>query len=167
MIPGLKGSAFVHFFPSELSELKSEKVESLRDCFPSPADKNKINPPFSRAYILDETAVFSVSGRTVHVKEDVLSSKTENNEKPFSEIRKNQKLNSAQLHLEEEVGDLLLSVINYARWMNIDAEIALNRANLKFCRRFSFVEDSMKKSGISMTEENRGQMLNLWKKAKE
>lgn len=65
---------------------------------------------------------------------------------------------------EAEFGDLLFSLINYARWRGIDPETALERTNQKFRRRFEYVEDQAGENGLSgMPLE---EMEALWQKAK-
>lgn len=71
------------------------------------------------------------------------------------------------LHLEEEFGDLLLSVVNYARMCGIDASIALDRANRKFSRRFRAVEASLKAKNIPMDCSHLAEMKEAWKEAKK
>ena len=85
--------------------------------------------------------------------------------KPFNE-NSNPQIDSAQLHLEEEIGDLLFSVVNLARHLKVDPSVALERTNQKFCKRFKFVEQSMKDAGIPMTNDNLEQMDSFWDKAK-
>ena len=80
-----------------------------------------------------------------------------------SDARKNE----AQLRVEEEIGDLLFAVVNYARHLGVDPEIALSRTNKKFYRRFSFVEQEMNKTGIPMDGNHLEDEDNLWNKAKE
>jgi len=80
---------------------------------------------------------------------------------------KNDKSQEKQNHLEEEVGDLLLSVVNYARWLDIDPSTALSRANKKFKKRFDFVESSMKQAQIPMDENHLNEMMNFWNEAKK
>ena len=88
-----------------------------------------------------------------------------NSVKPFNENSKPQ-IDSAQLHLEEEIGDLLFSVVNLARHLKVDPSVALERTNQKFCKRFKYVEQSMKDAGIPMNNENLEQMDSFWNKAK-
>lgn len=76
-------------------------------------------------------------------------------------------LEADENHLEEEVGDLLLSVVNYSRWLKIDPSVALNRANAKFRRRFEFVQKSMNDNGIEMNEEHLKEMMEYWNMAKK
>lgn len=67
-------------------------------------------------------------------------------------------------HREEEFGDLLFSLINYARWKGIDPEIALERTNRKFRRRFEHVEAAAGEGGLgSMSLE---EMERHWTEAK-
>ena len=68
--------------------------------------------------------------------------------------------------LEEELGDILFSVVNLARWYKIDPETALRMANLKFYDRFSYVEQCARKSGrdlFSMTDEEKTYYWNEYK----
>lgn len=77
------------------------------------------------------------------------------------------KSESNEKHLEEEVGDLLLSVVNYARWLNVDPTIAMENANKKFKSRFDFVETSMKQNNLPMDENHLKEMMDFWEKAKK
>lgn len=97
---------------------------------------------------------------------DVEQSRKEKGEKPFTVSSSNPKLDAAQLHLEEEFGDALLSFINYGRWLGIDANLALQRANNKFYKRFSYVEAKMKEKNLPMNEQHRRDMMTFWGEAK-
>ncbi len=68
------------------------------------------------------------------------------------------------LHAEEEFGDLLFSLINYARWQGIDPETALERTNQKFIRRFEYVERMAGEKGLADTPLE--QMEAWWQAAK-
>lgn len=76
-------------------------------------------------------------------------------------------LDAAQLHLEEELGDLLFAVANLCRHYQVDPNAALSATNAKFYRRFLHVEQSMERQGIPMTKEHFQQMDQLWEEAKE
>lgn len=69
--------------------------------------------------------------------------------------------------LQEELGDLLFSVVNYARFMEIDPELALDRANEKFIDRFKAMENIAKKSGVKIEEMDLEGMNRLWEKVKK
>ena len=65
---------------------------------------------------------------------------------------------------EEEFGDVLFSLINYARFMDIDPETALERVNQKFKRRFEYIEANAKQN---LTEMSLAEMDALWNEAKK
>lgn len=65
-----------------------------------------------------------------------------------------------------EMGDLLLAVVNLARWMHIDPESALRQANLRFKARFSFIEKSARLQGKSVSDLSLPEMQALWEEAK-
>ncbi len=69
-----------------------------------------------------------------------------------------------QDRVEEEFGDLLFSLINYARFINVDPETALEKTNLKFKKRFEYIEANAPKSLEEMTLE---EMDGLWEEAKK
>ena len=66
---------------------------------------------------------------------------------------------------EEEFGDLLFSLINYARWQGIDPETALERTNRKFRDRFEYVESRAPEGGL--TSMSLAEMEELWVAAKQ
>ncbi len=65
--------------------------------------------------------------------------------------------------LEDEFGDILFSLINYARYKGIDPETALERVNQKFKRRFEYIESH---SPRALTDMSLGEMDLLWNEAK-
>lgn len=91
---------------------------------------------------------------------------SQQNPKAFT-TNSSEELNMLQLHLEEEIGDLLFSVVNYARHLNVDPTVALNRTNQKFYKRFSYVEQEMTKANIPMDYEHLKEQDNFWNKAKD
>lgn len=68
---------------------------------------------------------------------------------------------------EEELGDLLFSVVNVSRFVGADAEQALYQACDKFIERFTAVERLAKESGLDMKEATLSQLDSLWNKVKE
>ena len=71
-----------------------------------------------------------------------------------------------QTELEEEIGDLLFSVINMSRLARVDPEAALIRANRKFVRRFAMVEELAADRGIVMADAGLEALDRLWDEAK-
>jgi ATP diphosphatase len=69
--------------------------------------------------------------------------------------------------VREELGDLLFTLANLARKLDLDPEAALAAANLKFRRRFQAVESGLAERGKSPAEATLAEMDELWEKAKE
>ena len=69
--------------------------------------------------------------------------------------------------LEEEMGDLLFAAVNLARFLKIDPEIALKRANGKFSERFRAMEAMARESGRELASVPREEMEKLWNAAKQ
>ncbi len=66
-----------------------------------------------------------------------------------------------------EFGDLLFSLVNYARFINIDPEEALERTNKKFIKRFQYLETESAKEGKQMGHMSLEEMDEYWNKAKD
>jgi tetrapyrrole methylase family protein/MazG family protein len=69
--------------------------------------------------------------------------------------------------LAGELGDLLFALVNLARWKKVDAESALRGTNLKFKRRFGYVEQGAKKQGRNLSDLSLDEMESLWQAAKQ
>jgi uncharacterized protein YabN with tetrapyrrole methylase and pyrophosphatase domain len=67
---------------------------------------------------------------------------------------------------EEEIGDLLFAAVNWARWLEVEPETALRRANEKFARRFTHMEAAAKAQGRPMAEMSLEELDALWEAAK-
>ena len=65
-----------------------------------------------------------------------------------------------------EFGDLLFSLINYARFVDINPEEALERTNKKFIKRFQYLESASKKDGKSIGDMTLAEMDEYWERAK-
>jgi MazG family protein len=68
--------------------------------------------------------------------------------------------------LEDEIGDMLFVIVNVARYLKIDSESALKRANRKFKARFQYMEGELAKLGKTLEETSLNDMEALWQKAK-
>jgi MazG family protein len=68
---------------------------------------------------------------------------------------------------EEEFGDLLFSVINAARLYRIDPETALEKTNIKFIRRFNYLESKTLKQGKKLSSMTLDEMNAIWEEAKK
>lgn len=84
----------------------------------------------------------------------------------FSELHEEVEKND-EAAIEDEFGDVLFSMINYARFVGVDPEMALERTNKKFIKRFQYLEAESKKDGKEMGEMTLSEMDEYWNKAKK
>ncbi len=68
--------------------------------------------------------------------------------------------------IEAEFGDVLFSMINYARFLKVNPENALERTNKKFINRFQYLESKAKEKGIALKDMTLGEMDVFWEEAK-
>jgi XTP/dITP diphosphohydrolase len=68
---------------------------------------------------------------------------------------------------ESEFGDLLFSVINAARLYGVDPETALEKTNLKFIKRFGYLEQNTLRKGRSLKDMNLDEMNEIWEQSKD
>ncbi len=68
--------------------------------------------------------------------------------------------------VEDEFGDVLFSLINYARFLNINPEDALEKTNKKFIKRFQYLESESKKDGKELSDMSLEEMDLYWNRAK-
>ena len=69
--------------------------------------------------------------------------------------------------IEDEFGDVLFSLINYARFINVNPEDALEKTNKKFINRFQYMEKEVKKKGKELSEMTLQEMDVYWNEAKK
>lgn len=69
--------------------------------------------------------------------------------------------------IEDEFGDVMFSMINYARFLNIDPENALERTNKKFIKRFQYLESKSKEIGKPLKDMTLSEMDVFWEEAKK
>jgi XTP/dITP diphosphohydrolase len=68
---------------------------------------------------------------------------------------------------ESEFGDILFSLINYARFLNINPESALEKTNKKFIKRFNYLEEQSRKDGKNLQDMSLAEMDQYWNEAKK
>ncbi len=93
------------------------------------------------------------------VEEEILEFKEEIN------IENNQLID--QNRAMSEFGDMLFSLVNYARFVNINPEEALERTNKKFIKRFQYLENESSKDGKNISEMTLAEMDKYWEEAKK
>jgi tetrapyrrole methylase family protein/MazG family protein len=86
-------------------------------------------------------------------------------EEEIFELKESLKNNRVD-EIEDEFGDLLFSIVNFARIHGINAETALRKANRKFIRRFKFVEDKLRSDKKELKNLSIDDLLSLWENSK-
>jgi XTP/dITP diphosphohydrolase len=84
----------------------------------------------------------------------------------LSELNEEIKAGSKE-NIEKEYGDVLFSMINYARFINVNPENALEKTNKKFMNRFQYLETQAKKAGKELSDMSLTEMDVFWEKSKE
>lgn len=69
--------------------------------------------------------------------------------------------------IESEMGDVLFSLVNYARFIGVDPSNALEKTNQKFIKRFSYIENEAKRIDKNINDLSLGEMENYWQAAKK
>jgi len=132
-------------------KLKEEKDKSVLSGVPSSL------PAIVKAIRLQEKA--SGVGFDWKNKEEVW-------EKVEEELKELKNVKSDKHKMEEELGDLLFSIINVARLYDIDADNALEKTNLKFIKRFKYIEEKAKKEGKIISDLTIEEMDYYWNQTK-
>ena len=122
-------------------------------------------PAMVKAYRIGEKA--ASAGFDWEKKEDVWAKVREEVGEVGQEIADLSTQPDAAQRLEEEFGDLLFSIVNASRLYGIDPEMALERCNKKFIRRFGYVEQRAAEKGIPLKEIGLAQMEEWWQEAKK
>ncbi|MCL2764834.1 MAG: nucleoside triphosphate pyrophosphohydrolase [Treponema sp.] len=120
-------------------------------------------PPMDRSYALQKKA--AKAGFDWPDSEGVITKIKEELDEVADVIKTAE--DSMQHMLEEELGDLLFSVINLCRFLKVEPSIALRRTNSKFVSRFKHVEKKMKETGQEMKKENLELMESHWEESKK
>jgi tetrapyrrole methylase family protein / MazG family protein len=149
------------------NEIK-EKVEGRRKKDSLLDEVSRALPPLERAYKLQKKAAKAgfdwaeAASVWAKAREELRES-----EEACEAIAAGGGASSAERDaLEGELGDLLFSAVNLARFLKVDPTIALNAANEKFSRRFRHVEKRMAEAGIKLSAENMARMDSYWDEAK-
>jgi len=117
-------------------------------------------PPLLKAYRMQE----KVKG--VGFEWEKRSQVWEKVEEELNELKTEVEQNNSKEKIEEEFGDLLFALINYARYVGINPDDALERTNRKFIRRFQYIETQSAKEGHNLTDMTLEEMDVYWNRAK-
>jgi XTP/dITP diphosphohydrolase len=88
-------------------------------------------------------------------------------EEEIRELKQYQEAGHHQAQLEDEFGDLLFSLVNYARFIHINPESALEQANRKFIKRFHYMEQAAQREGKNLPDLSLAEMDTYWEAAKK
>jgi XTP/dITP diphosphohydrolase len=87
-------------------------------------------------------------------------------EEEMSELQEAVQSNNQQ-HIEEEFGDVFFSLLNYSRFLNVDADVALEKVNKKFIARFKKMEEVALQSGKNLADMSLQEMDEIWNVVKK
>ena len=160
----------VHRHPHIYSDIKVKDVKEVKNNWEKLKLKEGKNsvlsgvpkslPSLIKAYRIQEKV--KGVGFEWENKEQVFSKVMEEfNELEIEIKNKNQDL------VESEFGDLLFSLINYARFIGVNAEDALEKTNKKFIKRFQLMEEELKKDNKDFTNMSLSEMNNYWEISKK
>ena len=85
----------------------------------------------------------------------------------FREMRNELKANGTHERIEAEFGDLMFALINYARFINVNPDDALERTNQRFIKRFNHLEEQTIQKGKSLHDMTLDEMNVYWDEAKK
>ncbi|MGL5891847.1 MAG: MazG nucleotide pyrophosphohydrolase domain-containing protein, partial [Bacteroidia bacterium] len=88
-------------------------------------------------------------------------------EEEMGELKAELQQQSPKEKLEDEFGDVLFALVNYARFLGINAEDALEKTNRKFIKRFQFLERESQKDGRKLEDMSLAEMDEYWNRAKK
>ncbi len=117
-------------------------------------------PELHKAFRLQQKA--SKVGFDWEKKEDVWNKVTEE----IEELKEAESKSDID-NIEEEMGDLLFSLVNYSRFIGVNPANALRRTNEKFTKRFQYVENEIGKKGKKIYEATLEEMDKYWEESKE
>lgn len=121
-------------------------------------------------------AASKLSSRAAHAGfdwqniEDLLSKLEEETDElraELKEVRSKDIPAGLRNRMEDEVGDMLFVMVNIARFLKLDAESALRKANQKFKRRFQGMEAELHKAGKELKDLSADEMEEFWQKSKQ
>lgn len=84
----------------------------------------------------------------------------------IEEMHESEKSGDKEL-FEKEMGDVFFALINYSRFLGVNAENALRRTNTKFKKRFNYIEDKLKANNKSIVDSNLEEMDRYWEESKK
>jgi tetrapyrrole methylase family protein/MazG family protein len=143
-------------------EKNGEETTSIFNSIP------RTMPPLERAYKIQKKAAKvgfdwdSVDGVFAKIHEELDELKS-----ALASVKGQEQIESEHAAIEDEIGDLLFSVINISRFLDTKPDIALHRTNKKFLERFEYIEKKMSEKKLALEKANFQLMDDLWNEAKK
>jgi tetrapyrrole methylase family protein/MazG family protein len=128
-------------------------------------------PPLDRAWKLQKKAAKTgfdwpnIGGVIEKIREE-LDEVVEATASSLTATVPDEATNATNEKIEEELGDLLFSVVNLCRYCKVEPSVALRRTNSKFINRFKYVEKKMRETRQEMKQKNLAVMDQYWNEAK-
>ncbi|MBN2135731.1 MAG: nucleoside triphosphate pyrophosphohydrolase [Acidobacteria bacterium] len=138
---------------------EQKKKEYRRENFSVLDGIPKLQPSLLRAHQISERVA------RVGFEWPDISNVIEKLEEEIKELKQALKDNERS-HIEEEIGDILFTVTNIARHLDMDSEIVLKNSCTKFENRWRYVEDRLKEQNKKPRESTLAEMEEIWQKAK-
>ena len=137
----------------ELNKKKQKNRDSILDGIP-----NSLSPLIVSHRLQDKSAAVGFEWESIN--QVIGKIDEELNELKLGIIKKNQS------NIEEEIGDLLITIVNLSRFLNISSELALKKANKKFYRRFTKLEKLIFLDKKIINDLSLNELMEYWKRVK-
>ncbi len=121
-------------------------------------------PSLIKAIRIQEKA--SMAGLDWQSAEEVWDKVAEESHELQQALQQPDRSEDKQGQVEAELGDLLFSIVNYARFIQVNPDTALEKANQKFIRRFQYIEQQVKEAGKQLNQLSLEEMNQYWEQAK-
>lgn len=129
--------------------------------------KNHIRVEDAYAPALKASEIIGAKSQEINFDWDCIEDVMAKVEEELQEVKDEMKTMESKERQKEEIGDLLFSVAQLSRHLDIDPEEALKQANLKFVKRVNMVEDAVKADGHEMTLLTTNRLEEYWAQVKK
>lgn len=155
-----------HVFSTSNSNLSSDDVKKAWKQLKGKKEQYYISISDAYAPALTASNNIGAKSQAVNFDWDNVQDVVNKVDEELLEVKEEIAIDPSSKEVREEIGDLLFSVAQLARHLNIDPEEALKQANLKFIKRINLVEDHVKADSKKMTELQTSELEKYWAKVK-
>jgi len=129
--------------------------------------KNHIRTEDAYAPALKAAELIGAKSQEINFDWDCIEDVMDKVDEELVEVKEEMKTMASKTKLKEEIGDLLFSVAQLSRHLEIDPEDALKQANFKFIKRVNLVEDLVKANDLKMNDLPTARLEEYWAKVKK